>query len=118
MIAQNFKSLEDDCLKQQNELDKKNKIFELSKNSTLTWLTNMFKDSDYTYSIEESSIRVMLSIKMKNNMQLNIPIYYKNFQKVMPKLMDFINEYEKLIENSDFKATVTNLKKTQSWTEP
>jgi hypothetical protein len=115
VIVQNFKSLENDCLKRQNELDRKNKIFELSKNSTMTWLTNVLKDSDYTYSIASSSLRVMLSIKLKNKTQLNIPIYYRNFQKVMPKLMDFIKEYEKLIENSDFKATVTNLKKRQRW---
>jgi hypothetical protein len=36
----------------------------------------------------------------------------------MPKVMDFIKEYEKLIEDSDIKATVTNLKKKQKWTKP
>jgi hypothetical protein len=119
VIVQNFKSLEEDCLKHQNQLEKKNKIIELSKNSTTTWLTNMFKDSGYTYSIENEkfSTMVMLSVKLKNKTQLNIPIYYRNFQKVMPKLMDYIKEYEKLSENSDFKSTVTNLKKQQSWTK-
>jgi allophanate hydrolase subunit 1 len=115
VITQNFKSLEADCLKRQNEMDRRNKILELSKNSTLTWLTNMFKNSDYTYSIEKSHLRAMLSVKMKNNMQLKIPVYYKNFQEIMPKLMDLIKEYEKLIESSNIKVIVTNFKKTQKW---
>jgi hypothetical protein len=115
VIVQNFKSLEADCLKRQNDKDRKNKILELSRNSTLIWLTNMFKNSDYTYSIAKSPLRAVLSVKMKNNMQLNIPIYYKNFQEIIPKLMDLIKEYEKIIESNDIKITVTNLKKTLEW---
>ena len=117
VIAQNFKSIEDDCLQRQNEQDRKDKILKLTKDSIISWLTNTFKNSGYTYSIEESSQRVVLSVKMKNKTQLNIPVYYKNFQKVVPTLMDLIKGYEKLIDSSDLKVTLTNLKQTQEWEE-
>ncbi|MDR0567382.1 MAG: hypothetical protein LBG47_10190 [Prevotellaceae bacterium] len=110
VAAQNFTSLEKDFLKHLNDLERKKKILELTKNSAISWLKNMLKDSGYTYFIEETPIRVVLSIIMKNKTQLNMPIHYKNFQKIMPTLMDLIKGYEKLIDSSDIKVTITNLK--------
>ncbi|MDR3285824.1 MAG: hypothetical protein LBT27_00085 [Prevotellaceae bacterium] len=80
-IVKNFALLEKEYLQFSDELDKLDKIMDVSTNSIKIWLKELLKDSGYTYYTEESDNKIILSVKMKNGTQLNVPIYNNRFQK-------------------------------------
>jgi hypothetical protein len=114
-IVKNFTLLEKEYLQFSDELDKSDKITDVSINSIKTWLKELLRDSGYTYYTEESDNKIILSVKMKNGTQLNVPIYNKRFQKIMPELMNVIKEYEKLIDEKGVKVLISNAKSKDKW---
>ena len=95
--------------------EKEEKIKEISKNSIEVWLAATLKDRNYTYYISKEENKAMLSIRMKNGTQLDIPVYYKKFRKIMPNLIETIEKYEQMIDNTSVKVLISNLKIHQKW---
>ena len=95
--------------------EKEEKIKEISKNSIEIWLTAALKDKDYSYYISKGENKVMLSVRMKNGTQLDIPVYYKRFRKIMPDIIETIEKYEQLIDNTSIKVLMSNLKANAIW---
>jgi len=97
------------------ELEKQEKIDQIAKNSIKTWLKAMFKNQPYSYYTIVSDNKITLSVKLKKSIQLDIPIYYKNFQKIMPELLNTIQQFEKTANDSKIKVLISNSAIGQKW---
>ena len=93
---------------------KDEKIKEISKNSIEEWLKVILKEK-YSYSIFQEENKVMLSVRMKKGIQLDIPIYYKRFREIIPNLIETIEKYDQLIENTSVKVLISNFKRYENW---
>jgi len=100
-IAKEFRKLKGD-------LEKQEKIGEIALNSITAWLKTIMQNQQYSYYTTESENKIMLSIKIKNRMQLDIPIYYYRFQKMMPELLETIQQFEKTVNKSKIKVLISN----------
>jgi hypothetical protein len=81
--------------------DKKAKIMDITKNSIKAWFDVLCKEIHYPHYTTEYQNKITLSIQMKYNTQIDIPIYYRQiqkFQKTMPKILPTIKHYEKILE--------------------
>ena len=95
--------------------EKEKKIKDISQRSIDTWLSSTLKNSGYEYYTSSDKNKMVLSVRMKNGTQLDIPVYYQRFQKIIPKLMDTIQKYEQLMEDTSMKALISNLKTRRNW---
>ena len=107
-IAEEFRKLK-------GELEKQEKIEELTKNSIYTWLNTIMKNQPYSYYIKESELKITLSVKLKYNTQLDIPIYYSNFQNIMPEVLETIQQFTENAEKRKIKALISNSKPHEQW---
>ncbi|MDR2679717.1 MAG: hypothetical protein LBC47_02780 [Tannerella sp.] len=96
-------------------MEKSDKLNDISKNSVTVWLREMLKNSSYIYYIDEAENKSTLHIQLKKGMQLDIPIYYKSFQKIMPDLPDTIQKYEDFVNNCGIKVLISNSNPKQEW---
>jgi hypothetical protein len=93
-VLRQFDTLEKEFRDFSIEAEKQEKIRTLSQGGIQTWITSVLKGTSYSYYTEESKNRIDLHIKLKKGMMLTIPIYYKNFQKIMPEILKTIQSYE------------------------
>ena len=107
-IAKELHQLNDDLTKQA-------KINEIAKNSTKTWLKAIMQNQPYAYYTTEYKNKITLSVKLKNRMQLDIPIYFSRFQKIMPELLNTIRQYEKTVNENKIKVLISNSQPNQTW---
>jgi hypothetical protein len=114
-IEQEFLGMLPKLEKQEKEQEKRAKIKEITKNSAKMWVKELLKGSSYTYCIEEMDSKIVLSVKMKNGTQLDIPIHYNRFQKVMPEVMNIIKDVEKMIDEKDIKILILNTRVKNDW---
>jgi len=98
-----------------NNLEKQEKIDVIAKNSIKTWLKSIFQNQPYSYYTTESENKITLSIKLKHRTQLDIPIYYKRFQKIMPELLNTIQQFEEGVNKGKIKVLITNTGLHQEW---
>jgi hypothetical protein len=94
---------------------KEDKIKEIARNSINTYINAVMANGLYQYYISEDEHKITLCIKMKKNMQINIPIPYKSFQKVLPHIMGIIQSYKTLIQQSPIKALIVNSALNTQW---
>ena len=114
-IAEEFRKLKGELEKQEDELEKQEKIEELTKNSIYTWLETLMQNQPYSYYTIETENQIKLLIKLKNSMQLEIPIYYSRFQEIMPEILETIKRYEETVNKSKIKILINNSKPNQKW---
>jgi hypothetical protein len=107
-IAKEFRQL-------RSNLEKQEKIDKIAKNSINTWLKEILQNQPYSYCITESENKITLAVKMRNRLQLDIPIYYKSFQIIMPELLNVIQQYEKIVNEGKIKVLITNTLPNQQW---
>jgi len=106
------KAVEDEKI---NEKIKQEKIEDIAKNSINTWLKAVLQNQSYSYYTTESENKITLSVKLKNRMQLDIPIYFSRFQKIMPELLNTIQKFEKTANEAKIKVLISNSKVNQQW---
>jgi len=118
-IAKEFRQLKCNSEKQEKihveKQVKQEKINEIYKNSAHTWLKTLMKNQPYSYYTTEDKNKITLSIKMKNNMQLDIPVYHNKFQKIIPKLSETIQQFEKTISKSNIRVLISDSRPNQQW---
>jgi hypothetical protein len=107
-IAEEFRKFRSDW-------EKKEKINGIAKNSIYTWLETILQNQPYLYYTNEDNNKIMLSIKIKYRMQLDIPIYFNRFQKIIPELLETIQEFEKTSNKSKIKVLISNSRPNQEW---
>jgi len=69
----------------------------------------------YTYYTVESRDKITLSILLKDSKQLDIPIYYNNFQKIIPDLLETIQKFENAVNNSKIEILINKNYPNQQW---
>jgi hypothetical protein len=89
---------------------KQEKIVEIQKNSAADWIKYLMNDSDYSYQIDEHthSNKIILKVKITEKQILEIPVYNRNFQKIVPKIMETIKRFETCIKENEIKALLRN----------
>jgi hypothetical protein len=97
------------------EEEKQKKIAAIRRNSIETWLETVVKNTGYSYYTRETAQGITLSIKLKYGMQLNIPVYYKAFQKIIPKIPNAIKKYEAAARESSLKIGIANTAPKTQW---
>ena len=115
-IAEELQHLKYDLEKKIGMNKKLEKITEITKTSINTWIKTVMQNQSYSYYITESEKKITLSIKLKNRTQLDIPIYFSRFQKIMSNLLETIQQFENTTNNSKNKVLITNSKINQKWT--
>jgi hypothetical protein len=108
-------SIEKEFIEFAQNVDKQVKIADISKNSIITWLKTLCKDIHQPYDSTVDEHKVTLSVKMKYSTQLDIPIYYKNFQKIMPEILNTIQQYEEVLNKTKIKINISNNRVGQRW---
>jgi len=94
---------------QRSELIKQERIRKMQINSAEEWVKSLMTNSNYLYKIVKGhENKLLLHVKIDGQQHLEIPIYYKSFQKIVPKLMETILKYENFIKNSQIRALVKN----------
>ena len=125
-ITKEFRKLRSDLEKQEKILleqekilfetqKKQKKINEISRNSIETWTKAIMSNQQYLYYFAERKNKITLSIKMENNMQLDIPIYYNRFQTIIPELSKTVQQFENTVNNSKIFVFFGNNKPNQQW---
>jgi hypothetical protein len=107
--------IEEEFFALKSKLEKEAKIADISEKSIATWLATMLADTGYQYYITKDEHKLTLSVRMCHGVQLDIPIYFNKFQKIMPDLLATIKEYENLIDNNKVKVLISNLKAKEKW---
>lgn len=100
------------------KLEKRAKIADISEKSIETWLAAVLANTGYQYYTTKDEHKLTLSVKMRHGVQLDIPIYFSKFQKIMPDLLTTIKEYENLIDKNKVKVLILNLKPKKEWQKP
>jgi len=107
-IAEEFRKLK-------GELEKQEKIEELTKNSIYTWINTIMENQPYSYYIKESALKITLSVKLRYRTQLDIPIYYSDFQNIIPEVLETIQQFTENAEKIKIKALISNSKPYEQW---
>jgi Mg2+ and Co2+ transporter CorA len=115
LLFENAAQIEKGILELKADIEKQEKIDEMSEQSIKTWVSTILKGSGYKYYISEYNHKIILSIKMEHGTQLDIQIYFRNFQKQMSDLLETIKEYEKVIAASKVKILISNHKINANW---
>jgi hypothetical protein len=97
------------------DAEKEEKINTIARDSIQTWLKAILNGTPYSYYTEEAENKITLCIRLKNQMQLNIPVYYKSFQKIMPELLLTIQQYENTANHSKIKVLIGNSPVKAQW---
>jgi hypothetical protein len=101
------------------EVEKGEKIRNIAADSVQTWVETLLNGTAYSYYTEETNEhKTTLYIKLKNKMHLNIPIYYKSFQKTIPILLETIQLYEKTVQSGKLKVLIEDSHQVTKWKTP
>ena len=86
-------------LLQENKLNeiKQLKIKRLKVTSAYEWIDTLMKNSDYPYKIIQQSTKLQLLVMINEKHKLVIPVPFKHFQNIVPKIMDTIQRFEAAI---------------------
>jgi hypothetical protein len=115
LLFEKAAQIETEFYKLKADVEKQEKIVQLSRSSVKTWLKTVMKGSGYQYYMTNDDNKITLSIRMNHGVQLDIPLYFRRFQKQMPDLLQTIKQYENLIANSKNKVLISNLKANEKW---
>ena len=114
--SEKFNSLSEFKKEAENEQIKQKRIEKLQDNSIEEWISYLLKDSNYPYQIKKNSDNKMfLLVKMNGTQHLKIPVYYKSFQKIVPQILEAIQQYESVVKNSKIRVLVDNNAPNQQW---
>ena len=88
---------------------KKVKITQLQQTSAVDWINTLLKNSKYPYRIEQHlKTRLLLSVMVTNRLKLEIPVPYRHFQTIIPKLMETIQNYEACIKENELMVLISD----------
>lgn len=88
--------------------EKREKINEFTSNSIDTWLKQICKELTLPYILEKQRTRSVLTVLLDDNTQLSIEIRNKEFQEVIPQVLETIQIYENLRKTRKGRVLITN----------
>ena len=85
------------------------KIGQLQKTSACDWIQSLMQSSKYPYRIENHlKTRLLLSVMVNDRLKLEIPVPYRHFQTIIPKLMETIQRYEACIRENEIMVLISD----------
>ena len=118
IIADELSKLKSDLIKQKNDLIKQKKQDEIVKNSIDVWLKILLSNQPYSYYTTKRENKTTLSVRLKNRTQLDIPIYYKSFQKIKPEILNLIQQIDKIDRETKIRMLISNTVDNKQWITP
>jgi hypothetical protein len=97
------------------DYEKQKKATAFTMDSYDTWLDQICKTLTVPYSIKKGGKRAVLGIKVDRDTQFEIAIPYKNFQEVMPEIINTIQSYEHLRKTFKARVLIKNCDFTTRW---
>jgi hypothetical protein len=89
-----LEGIEREYLEYSDRAEKEEKMAQLCRNSIAVWLEAMFRDSPWAWKIEKDDDKVRLQVTLKNGRVIEMPVYHKNFQEILPGLPGEIRRLE------------------------
>jgi hypothetical protein len=102
-LLEQFENIERDYLQLMDSFDK----LELSASIIREWIEEHFGNSNYDYSFTETENKIVLSIPLRNKVQLSIPIYYRQYKQILPHIIATLKAYENVVATSKIKVFVS-----------
>ena len=94
---------------------KKEKVQKIETGSAKDWLNYLLKDAGYPFYVEEFKNKVTLEVKMNEKQVLEMHIFNKQFQTVIPKIMETIKRFEACIKESEIKVSLYDASRDSAW---
>jgi len=109
LLSELQKEAKEEENEQREEQIKQDRIKLLQSNSSEEWISSLLKNTAYPYKIVKGhDNKLLLHVKMNGKQHLEIPIYYKSFQKIVPQLLETIQQYENVVKNGQIRVLVKN----------
>jgi hypothetical protein len=99
----------------EQEKERQKKIYAIAANSIEVWLNIICKDISAPYCIEKDKNKIILSVQLNHRTQLDIPIYYSSFRKIIPEIPSAIQFYKKMLGEAPLKALISNCLTKAPW---
>ena len=71
------------------------------------WIEKHFRNSNYDYHLTEAENKILLSVPLRNKVQLSIPIYYKKYKQILPHVITTLKMYESVVTESKIKVFIS-----------
>jgi hypothetical protein len=107
-ILKGIASLRKALDKRRIECEKNAKAAALTQNTIDAWMEQIGKSMRLPYHIYKMETKTVFYVKLKNSTQAEISIPHKHFQELMPTLIETINTYIQLAENTKMKVIIKN----------
>jgi hypothetical protein len=91
-------------IEEKNIILKKEKIKKIEKKTAEDWIEVIMNESDYPYWIDRLTTKTVLKVKMTDKMLLEISVFNKQFQTIIPKIPDTIKQFDAIINESGINA--------------
>ncbi|MDR0684169.1 MAG: hypothetical protein LBF83_03480 [Spirochaetaceae bacterium] len=114
-LIENFKDIAEEYIKLRGEIERGEKLRQLTSNSIETWLALICKNISLPYHIVKMKSRMVFYLLLENGRQLEIYIPYNNFQPVMASLENTINKYLALQNDCAAKVLISNRSNSIRW---
>jgi len=69
-------------------------------------IAEYFLNSSYRYYLTETEDKILLTVPLRNSVQLSIPVYYSKYKQILPHIMTTLKAYEDVVAASKIKVFI------------
>ena len=88
---------------------KQKKIREIQEKSIEVWIKTVMQDRGYSYKIENKKTNVLITVKINSKQQLEIPLNHESFQKIIPHVLETIQQYEEFAKKTKVRTSLVKI---------
>jgi hypothetical protein len=97
------------------QIDKIKKLRSMASNNIELWLNDLMKELDCYYYIKTEKNRSNLCVQFSHKKMLEIPIYHKNYQQNIPKVIKTIEIFKRAFKEAPLLLQLTSYGNNINW---
>ena len=97
------------------QIDKIKKLRSMASKNIELWINDLMKELDYNYYIKTEKNRSNLCVQFSHKKMLEIPIYHKNYQQNIPKVIKTIEIFERAFKEAPLLLQLTTYGNNINW---